>query len=87
MGNAPKPVAESVPAPPISNRLKLRLTLLLSAAVLAVLAFAVYFVVNIQWAIAPAVVAFLSLWLALGSMSNRSFALFKSDMRRIFVGE
>ena len=87
MGNAPKPIAESIPAPQMSNRLKLRLTLLLSASVLASLALAVYFVVNVQWAIAPAVVALLSLWLALGSMSNRSFALFKSDMRRIFIGE
>ena len=69
-----------------TNRTRLRLVLLSSAAILLLIALFTFALLGLQWAIAPAVLAALSGVVALGRMTRRSFSLFVADLRSTFIG-
>ena len=68
------------------DRLQLRSVLLASGAFLISLALVTAALIGVQWAVAPLLVGGLSILLALGRMSSRSFALFAADMRTMVTG-
>lgn len=63
----------------MSIRLRLRLTLMVSAVCLGMLAAILWGVVSLQWAATPLVVALLSVVVGIGTPSRRSFALLRAD--------
>ena len=84
----PDAAASDTPAAklPMSNRVQLRLVLLLSATALIIIALFAYAMAGFQWAIAPMALGLLSFSIALGTMSRRSLSLFWSDLLIMFSG-
>ena len=70
----------------LSNRIELRLVLLLFGFFLLVLALPIYTLFGVQWTIAPAVLGAALLAMAPGRMSSGSRALFRSDLRILLAG-
>ncbi len=88
----PKVISDPEPADapveqPASNRLQLRLTLILSAAILLILAFLIYAFSGVQWAIFPFALALTSIAVAAGGLSRKSFTLFLSDIKVFLAGK